>query len=189
VGVLALIAPAGAQPESIATTFGIDAPHLLAQTISFLIVCALLYRFAYRPVLKMLDERRQLIALGQANTEKINAALAGIEAQRQGVVADAQAQTARMIAEARDVATRLREQESQRAIAAAEQIVAKAREAAAQEHARMLAELRREVGRLVAQTTAAVAGKVLTENDQRRLAEETLREMAPVGGAYSGVRQ
>ena len=37
----------------------------------------------------------------------------------------------------------------------------------------MLAELRREVGRLVVQTTAAVIGKVLTPDDQRRLAEET----------------
>ena len=48
-----------------------------------------------------------------------------------------------------------------------------AREAAAQEHARMLAELRREVGRLVVQTTAAVIGKILTPDDQRRLAEDT----------------
>ena len=182
--VLALIIAqaGGAQPESIATTFGIDGPHLLAQTVSFLIVCALLYRLAYQPVLKMLDERRKLIALGQANTEKINAALAAIEAQRQGVLSEAQAQSTRLIAEARDVAARVREQETQRAIAAAEQIVVKAREAAAQEHARMLAELRREVGRLVVQTTAAVAGKVLTASDQRRLATETARHMAPLSG-------
>ena len=55
--------------------------------------------------------------------------------------------------------------------------MAQAREAAAQEHARMLAELRREVGRLVVQTTAAVIGKVLTPDDQRRLAEETARQL------------
>ena len=42
----------------------------------------------------------------------------------------------------------------------------------------MLAELRREVGRLVVQTTAAVIGKVLTPDDQRRLAEETARHLA-----------
>ena len=41
----------------------------------------------------------------------------------------------------------------------------------------MLAELRREVGRLVVQTTAAVIGKVLTPDDQRRLAEETARQL------------
>jgi len=38
----------------IARTFGADWPHLVAQMVSFSIVCAVLYRFAYAPVLKML---------------------------------------------------------------------------------------------------------------------------------------
>ena len=168
----------GGQIQQIARTFGVDWPHLTAQIISFGIVCALLYWLAYQPVLTMLDARRQQIAQGLENTNKINAALAGIEAQRQGVLADAQAQSTKLIAEARDIATRLREQETQRAHAAAEQIMVQAREAAAREHARMLGELRREVGRLVVQTTAAVIGKVLTPEDQRRLAEDTARRMA-----------
>jgi F-type H+-transporting ATPase subunit b len=41
----------------------------------------------------------------------------------------------------------------------------------------MLAETKREVGRLVLQTTAAVAGRVLTPEDQRRLSEETARQL------------
>jgi F-type H+-transporting ATPase subunit b len=176
--IVALMAQAGGgQIEEIARTFGVDWPHLIAQIISFGIVCALLYWLAYQPVLKMLDERRRQIALGLANTEKINAALADIEAQRQGVLSEAQAQSTRLIAEAREVAARLGEREAQRASAAAEQIVLKAREAAAQEHARMLADLRREVGRLVVQTTGAVIGKVLTPDDHRRLAEETARQL------------
>ena len=56
--------------------------------------------------------------------------------------------------------------------------MAKAREAAEQEHARMFAELRREVGRLVVQTTTAVVRKVLKADDERRLAEETARHLA-----------
>ncbi len=168
----------GGPVEKIATTFGVDWPHLTAQFVSFAIVCAALYWLAYKPVLRMLEARRQQIAVGLANTEKINAALANIESQRQGVMADAQAQSAKLIAEAREIAKRLQEQESQRSIAAAEQILQKAREASDQEHARMLAELKREVGRLVVQTTTAVVGKVLTPEDERRLAEETARHLA-----------
>ncbi len=168
----------GGQVEQIARTFGVDWPHLTAQIISFSIVCALLYWFAYQPVLRMLETRRQQIAQGLANTEKINAALANIEAQRQQVMADAQAQSTRLIGEARDIAKHLREQETQRAAAAAEQILLKAQEAATQEHVRMLAELKQEVGRLVVQTTASVVGKVLTPEDQRRLAEESARSLA-----------
>ncbi len=163
--------------ERIATVFGVDWPHLIAQIISFCIVCAVLYRFAYRPILKMLEERRQQIELGLANAEKIKAELSRTEAQRQEVMMQANAQATRFIEEARAAAARVQEQETQKAIAAAEQIIAKSREAAQQDYARMLAELKREVGRLVVETTATVTGKILTPEDQRRLAEETARQL------------
>src|SRR5258706_11979232 len=119
--VFALVAPSGGgQVETIARTFGVDWPHLTAQTLSFGIVCALLYWLAYQPVLRMLDERRRQIAQGLENTEKINAALAGIEAQRQGVLREAQEKSMQLITEAREIAARLRERETQRATATAE---------------------------------------------------------------------
>jgi F-type H+-transporting ATPase subunit b len=165
-------------PERIATTFGVDWSHLLAQIASFCIVCFVLYRFAYQPVLKMLEVRRQQIALGLANAEQIKAELARTEVQRQEVMAQAHAQGTKFIEEARAAAARVLEQETQKAIAAAEQIMIKAREAAAQDHDRMLVELKREVGRLVVQATTTVTGKILTAEDQRRLAEETARHVA-----------
>jgi F-type H+-transporting ATPase subunit b len=165
-------------PERILTTFGVDWSHLLAQVVSFCIVCFVLYRFAYRPVLKMLEVRRQQIALGLANAEQIKAELARTEAQRQEVMAQANAQATKFIEEARAAAARVLEQETQKAIATAEQIMIKAREAAAQDHDRMLVELKREVGRLVVQATTTVTGKILTADDQRRLAEETARHVA-----------
>src|SRR5437867_5080698 len=167
-----------AQAQAVAATFGVDWPHLLAQIASFCIVCFILFRFAYRPVLAMLEVRRQQIALGVANEERIKAELARTEAQRQEVVAQANAQATKFIEEARAAATRLHEQEIQKAIAAAEEVMTKAREAAAQDHERMLSELKREVGRLVVQTTATVTGKVLTPDDQKRLAEETAKVVA-----------
>ena len=169
---------ANGQAEQIARTFGVDWSHLTAQIISFLIVCALLYRFAYRPVLKMLEDRRQQIALGLANAEKIKAELAQTAAQRQEVLTEANAQATQLIEEGHLAAARVREQETQKAIAEAEQIIVKSREAATQDYARMLAELKREVGRLVVNTTAAVTGKILTPEDQRRLAEQTAKEVA-----------
>ena len=164
--------------EGVLTTFGVDWPHLLAQIISFCIVCLVLYRFAYRPVLRMLDVRRQQIALGVANAEKIAAELAQTEAQRRTILAQANDQANALIGEARLAAAAVRERETQKAVAAAQEITIKAREASAREHDRMLAELKREVGRLVVQTTTAVTGKILTPEDQRRLAEETATRVA-----------
>ena len=171
---LALLAQAeaGGPIQEIARTFGVDWVHLGSQIISFGIVCALLYKFAYRRVLQMLEQRRQEIEQGLANAEKIKAELARTESQRQETLTQANAQATKLIEEARAVAERLQKQETQKAIAAAEQIIAKAREAAEQDHVRMLTELKKEVGRLVVQTTATVTGKILTTEDQRRLAEE-----------------
>jgi F-type H+-transporting ATPase subunit b len=166
------------RPERIVTTFGVDWPHLLAQVVSFCIVCFILYRFAYRPVLTMLEVRRQQIAQGLANAEQIKAELARTEAQRREVLAQANAQANKFIEEARTAAARVQEQETRKAITTAEQIMIKAREAASQEHDRMLAELKREVGRLVVQATTAVTGRILTSEDQRRLAEETAKQVA-----------
>ena len=168
----------GGQVEEIARTFGVDWPHLGAQIISFLIVCAILYKFAYKGVLAMLEERRVQIAQGLANAEKIKAELDRTEAQRQEVMKEAYAQSAKVIEEARTAAARLLEAETQKAIAAAEQIVSRAGEAAAQDHDRMLTDLKREVGRLVVQATTLVTGKVLTGEDQRRLAEEAAKQVA-----------
>ncbi len=167
----------GGQIEQIARTFGVNWPHLIAQIISFSIVCGLLYLFAYKPVLRMLTERQKLITQGLANSEKISAELAKTETQRKDVIAQANTQANQFIEDARSVAAQLREQETKKAISAAEQIMVKAREAAAQDHTRMLAQLKQEVGRLVVQTTAAITGKILTTEDQRRLAEETAREL------------
>jgi F-type H+-transporting ATPase subunit b len=157
---------------------GIEWRMLVTQWISFSIVFFVLWRFAYRPIFVMLQLRREKIAESLANAEKIKADVARTEAERQKILADAGDRANQLIDEARAAAARVRADETQKAVAAAEQIMAKAREAAAQDHARMLAELKREVGRLVVQTAATVTGKVLTPQDQERLAEETEKQLS-----------
>ena len=148
------------------------------QLISFSIVFFVLWKFAYKPIFTMLQSRREKIAESLANAEKIKSDVAKTEIERQKILADAGDKANKLIDDARQAAARVRETETQKAISAAEQIVAKAREAAAQDHDRMLGELKREVGRLVVQTTATVTGKILTPEDQRRLAEETKKQLA-----------
>ncbi len=173
----------GGQVEQIARTFGVDWIHLGAQIISFSILCFLLYKFAYRRVLATLDERRDRIAEGLASAERIKAELAQTEQARAQAMKEAGVQATKLIEEAREAAARVQRDETSKAIAAAETIIAKARDASALDHERMLAELKGEVGRLVVQTTAAVIGKVLTPEDQQRLAEDTARRLADEPGA------
>jgi F-type H+-transporting ATPase subunit b len=168
--------------ERIATTFGVDWPHLVAQTISFGIVCVVLYLLAYKPILRTLETRRQLIARGLANAEEIRVERASIDNERRTVLATANADGQQLIEEARLAASRLMTEETRHAMDAAEQILQRAREAAERDRARMHAELRREVGRLVVQTTASVTGKILTADDHRRLVEETARQLSAARG-------
>lgn len=158
--------------------FGFDLWIFLSQIASFLLVALLLKRFAYKPILGVLEERRQRIAEGLQNAEKIKQQLAEAEKRHQEILAKANAEAQKMIDEARASAGVIAERKEQEAIAAAEQILAKAREASSLEHERTMAQLKRELGRLVVDTTAKVTGKVLTSEDQRRLQEEATRQVA-----------
>jgi F-type H+-transporting ATPase subunit b len=178
---LLLVAATGGFSKTLqdtAETFGWNPWLFFSQVISFVIVALLLRRFAYKPIIAVLEERRRKIEEGQLNAEKIRQELAEAERRYQEIVAKANADAQKMIDEARESAAHLSERKQQEAITAAEQIMAKAREASAIEHERTMEALRRELGRLVVDTTAKVTGKVLTPEDQQRLQEETARQLA-----------
>jgi F-type H+-transporting ATPase subunit b len=164
--------------KSTGEQFGFQKQLFISQVISFGIVCFLLQRFAYKPILKVLQERREKIAESLANAEKIKADLANAQVKVQEILSQAGAQGNKMIEEARQSAAKVLEVESQKAIATANDIIAKARQASEAELVRMKTELRKEVGRLVVNTTTKVTGKILTADDQARLADETNRQLA-----------
>jgi F-type H+-transporting ATPase subunit b len=161
-----------------AETFGWDPKLFFSQVLSFIIVAFLLLKFAYKPILAVLAQRREQIQQAHLNAEKIKQQLAEAEQRHAEILARANAEAQKMIEEARSSAAHLSERKQQEAITAAEQIVAKAREASAIEHDRTMTQLKRELGRLVVDTTAKVTGKVLTPDDQRRLQEEATRTIA-----------
>lgn len=161
-----------------ADTFGWNLWLFLSQVISFMIVALLLRQFAYKPVLAVLAQRREQIAQAQLNAEKIKQQLAEAEQRYQEILAKGNGEAQKMIDEARASAGVIAERKQQEAITAAEQILAKAREASVLEHERTMSQLKRELGRLVIDTTAKVTGKVLTPDDQRRLQEEASRQVA-----------
>ncbi len=173
-----LAAAAGNPVTEIATQFGVTWQLLISQIILFVIVAVALKKFAYAPILVVLEERKKRIAESLANADKIKQELASAQARSQEILNQANTLANKQIEEARTVAAKVQEQETQKAIATANQIVAKAKEASEAELARMKSELRKELVRLVAETTAKVSGKVLTLDDQKRLAEETTKQLA-----------
>jgi F-type H+-transporting ATPase subunit b len=178
---IAILAASGSMTDVVrdtVETFGWNPWLFFSQVISFVIVAFLLRRFAYKPILGILEERRQRIAEGLLNADKIKQELAEAEKRYAEILAKANEQAQKMIDEARESSAHLAERKQQEAITAAEQIMAKAQEASAMAHERTMADLKRELGRLVVDTTAKVTGKVLTPDDQKRLQEEAARQVA-----------
>src|ERR1700737_3662915 len=158
---------------NVAQQFGVYWPNLIAQVVLFAIVYWVLKRFAFRPVIAMLEERRRRIEEGQLNAENIKKQLAAAQAKYEEILAKANAEAQRLIEEVRASGDRLAEQKRQEAIAAAEQIALKAQESMALERDRLMAEIKRELGRLVVDTTTRVTGKILTPEHHQRMREET----------------
>jgi F-type H+-transporting ATPase subunit b len=152
--------------------------QFIAQCIAFTVLSIVLWKFAWKPVRTILEQRRTAIEESMANAEQIKKELADAEAARLKIIQKANEQAAAIIAEAEKSAAVRGEQRTQEAARQAEEIVKKAHEAAVLDRDRLLAELKRQVGALVIQTTEKVAGKVLTAEDQARLNAETQRQLS-----------
>lgn len=165
------------QFQSLMVQFGVTWPKLLAQIIIFLILYFTLQRFAFGPVLKVLDERRRRIQEGQENAEKIKQQLAEAEKRYEEIIQKANAEAQQLIDEARQSGEALTQKQAQDAIRQAEEIISKARADIDIERNKMVSEVRSRMIGLVVDTTAKVTGKVLTQDDQKRLNEETERQL------------
>ena len=157
--------------------FGVNWPYFIASCVNFLVVIYVLKRYAFGPIQAMLEQRRERIAEGEEKLRQIEKQLAASEQTTAAAIAKAHEEAVRMIHEAKQGAAAFTEQKAQEAIAQAQQILVKADAAAKADRERLSLELKREFGRLVASTTAQVAGKILTPDDQRRLNETALAEV------------
>ena len=159
-------------------TFGISWTKFGAQAILFVIVYLVLKKFAFGPVIAMFEERRRRVEEAQMNAEKIKKQLAESEIRCQEILRKANADAQRIIEEGRLSSDAHSQKAAQQAIKDAESIIARAHEAVEFDRAKMVAEVKKEMVGLVVDTTAKVAGKILTQQDQERLAAETTKELA-----------
>jgi F-type H+-transporting ATPase subunit b len=160
------------------SNFGVTWPKFIAQVILFLLVYWVLNKYAFGPVLKMLTERRRRIEEGQHNAERIKKQLADAELRYQEVLRKANEDATRLLEEARTSSDAISQKQLQQAIKDAEGIIAKAHDTIVQERNKMVSEVKKEMVDLVVKTTAKVVGKVITPEDQKRLSEETAKQLA-----------
>ncbi|PAW84225.1 MAG: ATP synthase F0 subunit B [Pedosphaera sp. Tous-C6FEB] len=173
-----LLAAASNPAVEIGEKFGFNGQLFAMHFIGFGVVAFLLHRFAYGPILQMLDERKERIAKSMADADKTKVELANAQAKSQELIGQAGQQAQKIIEEARAAAAKIAEIERQKAIADAASIIAKAKQSNDAELARMKGELRQEFGRLVVAAASRSTGDILSADQKGRLADDAVRQLA-----------
>jgi F-type H+-transporting ATPase subunit b len=163
--------------QNVGLSTGFTIQQFLSQCVAVTILFIVMYVFAWKKVLVILDERRKAIEQAMKNADRCKQELADAESTRLSIIQKANEQATKIIADAEKSAAVVGERKTQDAARQAEDIIKSAHEAAVLDRNRLMAELKLQIGALVIQTTEKVAGKVLTPADQARLNDETLRNV------------
>jgi F-type H+-transporting ATPase subunit b len=160
---------------------GIDLSALIAQLVNFLILFALLYMFAYKPILRMFDERARRIkeSVEQADQVKEQAAQAEEENRKKLEAAAREGQEAIARAMRAGEESRQRAQEEAREEAAA--LLEKARADIQREREEVIGEVRQEFAGLAVSAAEKVIEKSLDEEAHRELIEKVLEDSSALG--------
>lgn len=157
--------------------FGVEWHYVVWQTVSFLIVLFVLYKFGIKPVTATMEERNRKIELGLKHAEEMQVKLAAAQQESATIVKKANADATRIVEEARKTAKDFLDRQTQDATARANDLLTKAQQAIELEHKKMLADARTEIARLVVATTERVLAKRLSDSDRAAYNDTAAREL------------
>lgn len=163
--------------QQLADKFGLHTDAFIAHFIAFALVVAVIVFFGIKPVMRQLEERRRRIEEGEAMHARSQKELAEAKSVGERMLEDARNAGQKEIEHARQTAAKLQEDLNGKAAAEARAIVENARKQAILDTQKEKDALRGEFARLIAQATAQVTGKTLTEEDHRAINAEAIRNL------------
>ena len=149
---------------------------LIAQLLIFLVMLGVLYRFAWGPLLKILNERRERIQQGVEATERAKQELEAAEKERQAMLEEARREAQTMLDRIAKQAEDLRKELEAKAREQAEALIARARAEIQQEREKAVQELRSQVADLAVIAAGRIIGESLDAKKHRELIERTIEE-------------
>ena len=149
---------------------------LIAQLLIFLVMLGVLYRFAWDPLLRILNERRERIQQGVEATERAKRELDEAERERQVKLEEARREAQAMLDRIAKQAEDLRKELEAKAREQAEGLIAKARSEIQQERAKAVEDLREQVADLAVMAAERIIGESLDARKHRALIERTIEE-------------
>lgn len=163
--------------DAVLGTFGISWQQLLENTATFLILTFLLYKFAYKPALAMLDKRKKLIEKSMQEVKDIEKQRDQMKKEYRKVLNEAAAEAKQIVQNAVDQSGILAKKIDEDARKSAEDLLKKAHAEIDIERSRMYTELKADIGSLVVSTVSKVLKDSLTDEEQKKLADKALREI------------
>ncbi len=155
---------------------GLSLPSIIANMVNFIILLVVLRLVLFKPIVNMLDDRRERIAEGLNAAETARAEAAQAQANIQEQLDQARAEGQEIIQNAQNVASRIQSEAREQAAKDREAALERARGEIQLERDRAIDELRREFASITVQAAGRVIGESLDENAHRRIIEETLAE-------------
>ena len=155
---------------------GINLPTLLAQIVNFVILFGLLYLVAYKPVMRMLDERSRKIKESMEQTELIKQQAEHAEEEVKEQIAEARKQGQEMVAQSTRTGEEVRQRAQQEAKQDAETIIVRARKEIQRERDEAIDELRKEFADLTILAAEKVIEHSLDKKAHRELIDKVLEE-------------
>jgi F-type H+-transporting ATPase subunit b len=156
---------------------GISLGLLVSQLVNFTLLAVLLYLLLYKPVLRMLNQRKERIARSMADVDAAREAAAKAQQEYDRRVADAQRKAQEIISQAAQTGEQAGGEIKATAQREADAIRQQAREDAAQEKAQILADVQKQIASLSMLATERVLGQALDSDLQRKLIDQFLAEM------------
>ncbi len=154
---------------------GINGKLLLAQIINFVILLAVLYKFAYGPVLKMLNDRTKKIEKGLKDAEEAKKKLIEMEKKEKNVLHQARLEAKDIIEKAEAVSVKDAERIIAEAKDQSEKMLDQAKRQIEKEKEKILAEAKSEIANLVMVATEKIIGEKLDENKDRELINSVIK--------------
>lgn len=171
-----LAAPLLAEEASGIGALGIDPQSLLVYLVNFAILAVILYFFAYKRILGVLDARSAKIKDSLEEADRVRQDAQEQQAQMQRTLDEGRQEGQRVLQEAREAAERYRDQQQTQARAQAEEMIERARAEIQSERDAALEQVRAQFAGLAVTAAERIIRRSLDENTHRDLIDEVLAE-------------
>lgn len=143
--------------------FGVDWKSLIAQFVNFAILMFILYKLAYKPLLKFMKDRTEAIARGVEDAKRAKELMTNTKAEEEKILVAARKEAASIIESARVAAGEQAAAIVAQAKTEVVRVVAEGKEALATERANMLTQVKKDVITMVVASTEKILQGVVTE--------------------------